>query len=236
LLKLSDVKARAHAERLLLSALKQQDSQGALFGLFDTVTKHLEPWFYSSSSERQRDWTDYVQWLSLIVQRVPVNDRTVTNAFYTLDKQSYYSYFKYPMPWGFGTFPVAPGPVTQRMRFLFRLPALGGYPGYPRLRTLGDQLLLACASRKCLESLDAGGLVCIAMAAVIVVAIARGDHVYRPGNETELLLEPASRWLARALPPDRDDDSVQERMLEELILRIAEHRFGPSSGHNIRHP
>jgi len=107
---------------------------------------------------------------------------------------------------------------------------MGQYPGYPPIRTLGDQLLLACASRKCLQSLDTpDAFLPIVVGALVLATAAHGDQIRGETMDAELLVEPALRWLAQVLPPKRDDESSQERMLEAVVLEIARRKAGGTS-------
>jgi hypothetical protein len=124
-------------------------------------------------------------------------------------------------------------PVTsqQRLRLVFRLPAMGHYPKVPRLRTLGDQLLLAFASGECLATLQSfERFLPVAAAALIVAAAADPGPFGKTAFAFEPWVTPAMTWLCSALP--RRVDGAPERMVEELIVRIAEHRLGFGGAHD----
>jgi hypothetical protein len=215
LLALDSVDARSDAKASLVDVFGDGQTREVLADVCSRITTHLKPWFDSEGTERRRDWTDYIQWLQLTVNGMRVHDRDTINAV-----SAWYEQVD-PM-----TIPSR-SPFHQRQRLLFRLPAMGQYPGYPPIRTLGDQLLLACASRKCLQSLDTpDAFLPIVVGALVLATAAHGDQIRGETMDAQLLLEPALRWLAQVLPPKRDDESVQERMLEAVVLEIARRKAG----------
>jgi hypothetical protein len=211
LLSLESVDVRANTAKALTDLLGGPRPRAVLANLFEQVTRHLKPWSESNRPARQRDWADYLQWLSLAWDSIGIRTADEAHAWFRLyrgDDRYRFPYRPVMMPG------VTRAPSHQRMRLLFRLPALGQFPSYPPIRTLGDQLLLACASRTCLRSLDTiDAFLPIAMSAIVLMGTANAHQLHGEAVDEELLLAPAMRWLTQMLPPKRNDQSVQERTL-----------------------
>jgi hypothetical protein len=222
LLALDSTDARAGAAKALVDTLSDCQIQGVIKAQFDQLTLRLDPWIATKSADPTRDTADYAHWLSVVSLGLGLRTPRIEHGSAQLYNLLEYPFRFAPMG-GVGT--IAAMPPHQRMRLLFRLPALSQYPGYPRIRTLADQMLLAFGSRSCLRTLNTmDAFLPIVLGALVMTGIRNAHQLGAIALNDKRLLEPAMHWLANMLPPARDDKSAQEQMLETLIRDIAKVR------------
>jgi hypothetical protein len=115
-------------------------------------------------------------------------------------------------------------PAARALSLLFRVPAiLVGEKPLPG-RTLGDQLVLALASRRRIASLKTPHeWMPLTVAALLIASTSSTALPFAHVARLEYLLIDAVRWLVDVLP----DTSLQahEDVLEEVLAQIEEHRF-----------
>lgn len=165
-------------------------------------------WAGAETSERRADlaaWTA-TAWLLQTTQPRRPHDRS--------------------FPYAFAGWPaVVTLPLPHRLRLLFRLPAAGAYPGFPTPRTLGDQLLLACASRQCWDALDSFDAFLPLVLCAFVVAAPTPEGMLTDDIFQSELTQEAMRWLTAVIAPPPLTKRV-DSMLEQLVLDIAKLRLG----------
>lgn len=138
-----------------------------------------------------------------------------------------------PWPW-----PFWPGGMPQSVqrdqglaavRLLSRLPAIQPVESeLPRPRTLADQLLLACASRRHLRAhRTLADVLPLWLASVMVISPATSLADWQLWEARESALHEADVWLREQLPDASLDRAGLEPVLDEAVQKIADYRLRP---------
>src|SRR5262249_41598929 len=135
--------------------------------------------------------------------------------------------------------PVAPGwrrfvpiiqsplPAARAISLLFRMPAIvAGKAPLPG-RTLGDQLVLALASRRRIASLkEPHDWMPLCVAALLIASTSSSALPIGHDHRLEYLVADGMRWLVDALPDTSLQKSGHESVLEQVLAQVEDHRLG----------
>src|SRR5262249_23162254 len=136
--------ARVKLEAGIVHIIDDGEGTVALSMLAEVLTKSTD-WDWAAIDEVTERQTDLLSWLHIgVLLEKPKHALAREKLKKVWDETAYH---------GLPVASLGLPPLHHRIRLLFRLPSLGEYPEFPAPKTLADQLLLACASRHCWQSI-----------------------------------------------------------------------------------